>query len=602
MTKKTNSIEPIARKHLNDLGYSQFQLVCTEKQTPHGLEAMINNDTYKIDIFYAPDWREQYDGIRRLHLARKQTQSPGKFNKLVSRLSRKNKISSGITPEELKKIENAYGNSSDVLQSVTYHEHGHWSVCPFDLEHLETILDSVSRGLRDSGLDENIVKQRTWGKANEFEDIVVNCALALDYPSTVKGRGLKYLREAFVPNEKKPCLPASYSVFADVQMRLINPAADFAEDYCKEYKKEVKPIVDKILMAFGKKHQLGPAAVSNALTEKEKAEFIENLKNPENWGELAYEYTKLTAHLEPQTMESLTPFFSKLKEDPDFRGQLIQIALQKGHEPGLYNDSFEVFQQEHKRAGARIRHDIFSSEGDNALQYALPYAFLSAKKTDNPFKANFGKTRTAVGGGLQFKKKDHPLVLPPSCRTANGSLADLLLVCDNSGSMAGRKYKLLVSTAYAIFQGIKEENKAHLLKYGLLQFSDSRCQSWTGWHNTTEPLEKSFYNTMASNRFGRETILPVNLLKSADKEDCALIGISDGHIHNSSEAINALLEHNGPLIWFQVGGETDVYNAIKRHASQNKDKIVIAHLVNNITELPQSLLCATHSLYKRGDE
>ena len=61
---------------------------------------------------------------------------------------------------------------------------------------------------------------------------------------------------------------------------------------------------------------------------------------------------------------------------------------------------------------------------------------------------------------------------------------------------------------------------------------------------------------------------------------------------NNSEAINALLSHNGPLVWFQVGSETEVYAALKMQKA--------AYLINGIDALPASLLQAMHSMYRRG--
>ncbi|MBU2590382.1 MAG: VWA domain-containing protein [Nanoarchaeota archaeon] len=580
---KQKTIEQETRKHLDNLGYSQFQLECKEKQTPHGLEALIKNENYAIEINYDPDWKNLFERAKQLHIK----------NKIKPR---------GIKTFFSKKQnvvldEKAYGDAYNVLEAVIKHEHGHWRYCPFDMEYFEEILNAVSKGLRDAGLNVEKDSNEVFSKSNEFEDIIVNCALAIDEPSTVQGRSLKYLREAFVENEKNPRLPESYAVFVDVQMRLINSKATIAKDYCKDYDKKVKPVVDSVLMAFGKELQLGTKAVENSLTEEEKQNFIENLKNPNNWKTLAYEYAKLTAHLKSESREQETPFLSKFKEDPEFRTQVLQLALQKGHESG-YADSFEIFQAQHKMSGKKIRHDIFGSKGYNVEQESLPFAYLSTEKTDNLIKASLGKTRAKVGG-LQFKKKILPLTLPPRFREGHGSLADLLLVCDNSGSMQGDEYNLLIDTVYAIFQGLKEEKKSHLLNYGLLQFSSFNCQSWTGWHSRTEPLERKFYKTISSGKFGNCTQMPIPLLKSADKKGCALIGISDGAISNSSETIDALLNHIGPLVWLQIGRNSSVYQAVKNYGLTNKDKLVVAHLINNISELPNSLLQVTHQMYGR---
>lgn len=607
MAKADNSFETDARKHLDNLGYSQFQLVCSPKQTPHGLEAIIDIVDYKITLSYDPNWRGMFERAKELHLSKKREliaqSSDSIIHRLFGKVTKSLDSAERLKLEEMLKLEeSAYGDSSDVLESVVYHEHGHWSICPFDMEHFEVILDKTAKGLRDGGLDEGAAKQNTLDKANNFEDIIVNCVLALDYPNTVKGRSLKFLREAFAGNEKKPALPASYGVFVDVQMRLINQSATFVRDYCKDYDKNCKPVSDEVLMAFGKNHQLGPAAVNGTLSAEEKVRFIEHLKNPESWGDLAYDYARITAHLKPETIEPLNQFILNLMNDPDARAGLIQISLARGHDPGGYMDSFEVFQQKHRNKGSKIRNDIFSSKGANAPAYALPYAFLSARKTDDVFKASFSKIRAKTGGGLQFKEKENPLILPPAAKSLNGSLADLLLVCDNSGSMAGGPYELLVDTIYAIFEGIKAEGKSHLLKYGLLQFSSVECQSWSGWHDNTEALEREFYKTISSNRFGGDTKMPINLLKSADKQGCALIGISDGMIGNSGETINALLEHIGPLVWFQIGETSDIYTAVKQYAKRNKDRMIVAHRVDDISQLPSSLLQVTHHIYKRGGD
>lgn len=577
------TLEQEAGKYLDEIGYSQFQLSCKEEKTSHGIEAMIDNRDFRIQIYYDPDWRGIFERAKSMHL-----QNVGNRTRrsLIARLKSK------YDAKAVKKAETAYGTPDDALKAVTYHEHGHWAYCPFDLEHFETIVDATARGLRDAGIKEDDIKQRVYSKANEFEDIVVNCVLAVEHPETRKGRSLKYLREAFVKDETKPSLGMGYALFADCQMRIFNPDADFAKDYCKDYDKEVKPVLEQVLMAFGKELQLGPSAIKGALTEEEIAKLAEHLKKFENWDKLAYEYAKLTANLEDVTELPMMPFLSRIKADPDARSQLIQIALQKGHEPGLYMDSFEVFREMSKAGGKRIRHNIFSSGNRGPENPSLPYAYLSSRKTEMPLGASFGKTR-AKQNGLQFKKKAMPLFLPPKARNSHGSLADILLVCDNSGSMAGKPYQMLVLTAYALFEGIREEGKAHLLEYGLLQFSSDSCKSWTGWHKTTEPLEMAFYQTMKSGRYGCSTILPVDLLRQADRKGCALVGISDGEIGNSGEAVNALLAHQGPLVWLQVGHETEVYPALK-----NAGKF--AYLINSMDDLPESLLPVMNSMYRRG--
>ncbi|MDI6738362.1 MAG: vWA domain-containing protein, partial [Nanoarchaeota archaeon] len=470
--------------------------------------------------------------------------------------------------------------------------HGHWAYCPFDMEHFEAILNATAKGLKDAGVKEDEIKQRVYSKANEFEDIVDNCVLAVEHPDTRKGRSMKYLREAFAKDENKPSLPAGYAVFADVQMRIFNPNADFAKDYCKDYDKKAKPVLEEVLMAFGKELQLGPSAVKGALTEEEITKLANHLKKFENWDKLAYEYAKLTANLEQVTEEPMTPFLSRLQNEPDARAQLIQIALQKGHEPWLYMESFEVFREQFRASGKTIRHDIFAAGDKGPEKPALPYAYLSSRKTSLPLGASFGKTR-AKQNGLQFKRKAMPLTLPPKARNSNGSLADILLVCDNSGSMAGSPYETLVSSAYALFEGIKAERKAHLLEYGMIQFSDAACQSWTGWHKGFEEIERAFYETIKSRKFGGTTHFPADLLRMADRNGCAIVGISDGMMDNDSEAIAALLAHIGPLVWFQVGSETEVYTALK-----NAGKA--AYPVNGIDDLPASLLQAMHSMYRRG--
>lgn len=578
-----NTLEQEARKHLDEIGYSQFQLSCKEEKTSHGIEAKIDCRDFKIEITHDPEWKEMYESARQNHAARKSNKSRGLFSRLFKR-----KANPGNEADEGA----IYGSPDDVLRAVILHEHGHWAYCPFDMAHFETILDATARGLRDAGVKEAEIKQRIFSKANEFEDIVDNCALAVEHPETRKGRSMKYLREAFVKDENKPSLPAGYAVFTDVQMRIFNPNADFAKDYCKDYDEKAKPALENVLMAFGKELQLGPSAIKGALTEEEIGKLSNHLKNFENWGKLAYEYAKLTAHLEEVTQEPMTPFLSRLQNDPDARAQLIQIALQSGHEPGLYMEPFEVFRETFKASGKTIRHDIFAAGDNGPEKPALPYAYLSSRKTGSPLGASFGKTR-AKQNGLQFKKKAMPLTLPPKARNSNGSLADILLVCDNSGSMSGSPYEILVSSAYALFEGVKAEGKAHLLEYGMIQFSDDNCKSWSGWHKSTEPIERAFYATITSGKFGGTTHFPADLLRTADRSGCAVVGISDGRMDNNSEAINALLSHNGPLVWFQVGSETEVYSALK-----NAGKA--AYLVNGIGDLPASLLQVMHSMYRRG--
>ena len=243
-----NTLEQEARNHLDEIGYSQFQLSCKEEKTSHGIEAMIDCRDFKIEITHDPEWKEMYERAKQKHTERKGNKSHGLFSRLFKR-----KANSG---NETGEQESPYGSPEDVLRAVILHEHGHWAYCPFDMEYFEAILDATARGLKDAGVKEDEIKQRIFSKANEFEDIVDNCALAVEHPETRKGRSMKYLREAFVKDEDKPSLPAGYAVFAGVQMKIFNPDADFAKDYCKDYDEKAKPALESVLMAFGKELQL----------------------------------------------------------------------------------------------------------------------------------------------------------------------------------------------------------------------------------------------------------------------------------------------------------------------------------------------------------
>jgi len=468
------------------------------------------------------------------------------------------------------------------------------------------ILDAVSRGLKDAGLDESKIKQKIYRTANEFEDIVDNCSLAIDHKETIKGRSLKYLREVFL-DEKKPNLNSSYAVFADIQMKIFNPKADFAKDYCPNYNKEAKPIIDSVLMAFGKELQLGPASIKGELNEKEILELINHLKNPENWSQLAYDYAKLTAHLESNMNLPMTPFFSKLKNDPGFRSQLIQIALQKSHDPSPYMDSFEVFKEKHKMAGKKIRHDIFGSGKDNSSQYSLPYAHLSSGKTDNIAKASLGKTRAKVGGGLQFKKKMIPLVLPPRSKSSEGSLADLLLVCDNSGSMKeasdgsgnvgstsfvpwgdNSKYHHALLGFYGVENFLQRQGIAQYIKHGLSLFSSGTRYAEADFQGSEAVRKRALSPEWGNTR------IDAGVLKNAlQGRESFVLSLSDGGIENwagERDEFRSLISNNY-FAHIQIGEAPDFTRDLE---SWN----VPVFYVSSARDLSRLMVKTTKDVYK----
>ena len=74
-----NTPEEEARKHLDEIGYSQFQLSCKEEKTSHGIEAKIDCRDFKIEITHDPEWKEMYESARQNHAARKSNKSRSLF-------------------------------------------------------------------------------------------------------------------------------------------------------------------------------------------------------------------------------------------------------------------------------------------------------------------------------------------------------------------------------------------------------------------------------------------------------------------------------------------------------------------------------------------
>lgn len=97
------------------------------------------------------------------------------------------------------------------------HEEGHWSVCPFDRDYVEDILNGIGLGLKAGGLKDDEVIQYTPEVANIFMDFIDNSVNALhpkDGKNFGEGIGLFYLNQVQMPE----CSPG-YLLFVDTQMK-----------------------------------------------------------------------------------------------------------------------------------------------------------------------------------------------------------------------------------------------------------------------------------------------------------------------------------------------------------------------------------------------
>ena len=525
----------------------------------------------------------------------------------------------GISNEGIKEEGNekaVFGLSRDIL----YHEAKHWSRkngCPTDLGYHDKVLDGVHRALKEAGKinsskarEGEIVDGLTAYVANAFEDIIVNSANKLEHPGEYRGIGAFFYAQG-----KRQPLDPFYEAFARVNMQAWGD-------------KEDKGLAEKV---YGndpvKKGQIEAVVANVANTFKLTDDVKRNvriLSSKDKWGEMAYAYTKMTAHLLDQNkggkdgeQMATSPSDSDEKgnsKSAQGEGEMEKKMRDEGEMKKIIEGRMKGDKEsnaEGGKKGGKARPSYMKSfefldtyYGIEASQvvvraerrrnsYDLPvveYAFEEFDPdTHTPDQINFRRMIVSgespfeelTGKPINFEVARENFSLQIPTKLGPRSYPDLCFIVDTSGSMKmgggevlnpeaderkrwtdGCNYHYALLGIWGVMKYLQGESIAPYIDWNMINFGDSTLAS--GWKNYGKIQELKRH--ALSPQFGGTVIDSSVLEKELGKRDPSLvIALSDGDIQNWStakEGTRKVLE--GHYVSFiQLGGNSPVGDDMK---------------------------------------
>jgi hypothetical protein len=584
-----NFTEEFIRKFLEKEGWDVlYKLSITRENTPHLIEAAIDNFSWVINLVLDPEFET-------------------KIRKIVS----EERINI-LNPEE------------KILAATLRHEKSHWEVCPIDIEYLEAILDGTSLGLKASGLfDGDEIKNYTPYVANMFADIIVNSVVGLKgyEKDFLEGIELFYLKEAYLArkNNKEPYY---YAIFVDTQMKIYqnsDRARKLAKKFTKNYG-EVEKASRSAIKIFTNEH-IGEKMFEGKADETDKKFAIKALEDRLKWKEKAKDFAYLMSKYVKNNLDDikmripLNPLIDRMVKDKDFRREVIKRGLERGSSL-LYGDKFEIFDEIYKEAASEIVIEFFKKNEGEAQKLPIFYMKRERVEENASFEEiEWSRTIFVDAGGQEevwlFKRKV-PYEIDLEGTSDSGSFEDLLFIVDTSPSMEwsgkpldGSKYDMALRAIYSVLNYLEKIGKAPYLKYGLIMFSDPGKTRWSGWkyYNELDELKKLLFEDY----HGRTTILDADKVEEAysSKHDNFLVLMTtDGEIFNpeAKEACRKVIENGNDFVIFQTMSRSEFAEYMRKHGATvvyvDKPEDLVGLVLRKVGEKYSPIIVARGGIYE----
>ncbi len=264
MAEEQVDVGQIIRSQLAERGWDVlYKLNVERKETQNIFDASMNQRTWHIDVTVDPEFEEKLGKIAR---------------------------DSGL---------NISAPVQKALRGIVDHEMGHWELCPSDIVYLESMLNSVSKGLSSGGLSEQEVKQYSPYAANMFSDAVINCSHMRDQDFSEAYGLLQASRVYTSPNSQKngqPLISDYFGLFTDLQMKLVRgdkSLRELAERYVADYPALAKTSEQLLGILVGK--ELAKKAFSDSLTEEDMDDVAYILKDRSSWDKKSKRFARVIA-------------------------------------------------------------------------------------------------------------------------------------------------------------------------------------------------------------------------------------------------------------------------------------------------------------------
>lgn len=440
-----------------------------------------------------------------------------------------------------------------LVRQLAAHETGHWSVCPYDRDGEEIIVDAVQEVVpqrREPGgpgldrfsewanfSDQNGMARIIMNFCNLVADLIVDTVQALEDSTGeyADGQALFYAKE-FLRNTEREGEGSSqlFASFAWLNLILWGERTRYCEHvrqliknslaarkeedffpYCGASSRtgiKVLPVIREVFPHHG-----NPAAMASWL------------RDSANWGGVARKITRFFLQLYPVRNNRETTWW---KPSP-FRNLYTYLYETRAREIPL-----------HAQEGSVGRNDIMIAPLLNKPIDPLHMPDLQQLAWGQTFCC---PTDTGAAE-LQLFYSEHTVKIPESPKPDPGYLPDISFWIDSSGSMefapltGEGEYDILIRAIFGVFKWLNEKGYAPYINYSVLNFSDETLSSgWQSWQDR-DKIDKVLFNYSGLGT-SLDLIKARELIFSTDRFFIVIM-ITDGHIENHEELKDLIIKFN----------------------------------------------------------
>jgi len=295
------------------------------------------------------------------------------------------------------------------------------------------------------------------------------------------------------------------------------------------------------------------------------------------------------------------PFALRLAQDGDFRDRILQRIIGDGPGTATAVPSTDVLHALYQRRAKRITIPSTLSQGHESR---FPIAHLTRRPlgllVPTLGEIDWGATRPTRDGRLELYRKHLSIDEPIPVHVTQGRVPDLCYVVDSSGSMKWNwqqgegPYDCLLRAVYSVQRFIRETNKAALLKYCAVNFSNTTIRTgWRGYDGLAEVRRLLFQHQNGGTRLDCQVLRQV-AAESRDRFLCLMV--TDGQLKNAAEVAATAADLSARGNWFalvHIGAPSDLVRLIR-------DANLPAHTISAASELEG--LCLEYAQKAWGTE
>ncbi|MHA1733879.1 MAG: hypothetical protein ACTSU5_18205 [Promethearchaeota archaeon] len=533
----------------------------------------------------------------------------------------------------------------DYLSGIAYHEFGHSKECPVDRDGFSLVVQAVTSALEQ---EERFNKQALNYLVNIFTDLIINLTYGLDARNAFFRNALFLHHTSEVKNQDQVDLVFSFFVLLHARLFHVHPpfrslldemlSPRMPEGYVEELKRMTRVFVtdDKI----AEERWLGLP-----LTEESSWTGITYISDRDTWPRMAHELTlALSRYLPAPELLDDTPvpdsaFTRQFREDPSFRRDIADRIMARKCSRGRgtagkrRDRRDEKYNRSGEKGGGGSTGENYAGEWDvdsglswmdrvefldslyrtrtrnlevraesHAEENQMPIVWMNREvlsERDDPLDIDPMMVYFLPNtGDVLAYKKSLPLVERSKSYVRHKGFPNLLLVCDDSGSMDWHpledkgRYNALLVMIYSILHWLENANFSSVIEYNLTLFSDTtRSTGWVDYFHLKDDLLPMLFDPE-----GGSTVLSPEVLASqlSSPREKVVILITDGEIFNSKAIKGVLDEHRTAIkfLFVQIGKTSNFglqlekagYNVLAVSDLDNIAKLVLDFVEDSYVE------------------